>query len=93
MLTRTEKIKYGEELLNAYKREWFDNDFSFRFNISQTIASPQHATQIDQMNRKLTTDKIHLEKLITKLEREINEWKLQPLEEDLKNKLPQDEKN
>jgi len=30
---------------------------------------------------------------MAKLERDINEWKLQPLEDDLKNKLPQDEKN
>jgi ABC-type hemin transport system ATPase subunit len=84
-LTLEEKIEFAEMATRAFRREWYELDFAIRFNNVCAIVNPNAYDGVQTINKKLTGDRIHVEKKIEFLERELNEYKLKPLEEDIKN--------
>lgn len=89
-ITNEEKIKIMEKMLWDFKAKIVDIDFTIRFNEGEKIKNPNLMQQIGQIRIKLDADRRHAVKLSEKMQREINQLKLKPLEEDLKKHSQQD---
>jgi len=85
-ITNNEKIKMLGEMLYDFKKKIVDINFTIRFNEGKKIKNPNLALQIDKIRIKLDADKRHAIRLAEKLQKDLNELKLKPLEEDLKQK-------
>ncbi|MFA6048250.1 MAG: hypothetical protein WC737_05595 [Parcubacteria group bacterium] len=79
IITNEEKIGTAIKMLEKFKSDWYDLDFTIRFNNQAKILNPDLSSDIDILNRQLIHEKTHKEKMIDFLENDIKQLRCQPI--------------
>jgi len=91
-ITNDEKLEMMKKMLWDFKMKIVDIDFTIRFNEGMKIKNPNSAIEIDKLRLKLDSDRRQAVRLAEKLQFEINQLKLKPLDALINKNSDQEEK-